>query len=74
MLPADAEGATMSAPAAEQRIDWPLWWFASLERAVERGDFRTAATALRELERLGVTVTYRGRLPQREEVAHESSR
>jgi hypothetical protein len=44
-------------------IDWPLWWFARLEAAIERGDYQTAARAQRELERLGVTVQYRGRRP-----------
>jgi len=43
--------------------DWPLWWFAQLEAAVERGDYQAAASAQRELERLGVTVQYRGRRP-----------
>jgi hypothetical protein len=40
-----------------------LWWFATLEAAIERGDYETAARAQRELARLGVTVQYRGRLP-----------
>jgi hypothetical protein len=39
-------------------IDWPLWWFASLEAAVERGDHAAAAKAQRQLERLGVQVRY----------------
>jgi hypothetical protein len=43
--------------------DWPLWWFARLEAAVERGDYRNAARAQRELERLVVSVQYRGRRP-----------
>jgi hypothetical protein len=52
--------------------DWPLWWFARLETAIERGDYQAAAHAQRELERLGVTVKYRGRRPrQREGVARE---
>lgn len=52
--------------------DWPLWWFARLEAAIERGDYPTAARAQRELERLGVTVVYRGRQPVRlrREVRH----
>jgi hypothetical protein len=41
--------------------DWPLWWFARLEAAIERGDYPAAAEAQQELERLGVTVRYRGR-------------
>jgi hypothetical protein len=49
----------MPAAARDQRtIDWPLWWFARLEAAVERGDHATAAKAQRELERLGVSVRY----------------
>jgi hypothetical protein len=43
--------------------DWPLWWFARLEAAIERGNYPAAAHAQRELERLGVTVQYRGRRP-----------
>ena len=42
-------------PAIE-RIDWPLWWFARLEAAIERGDLEAAANAQRELERLGIRV------------------
>ena len=45
-------------------FDWPLWWFARLEAAVDHGDFAVAARAQRELERLGVSVRYRGRQPQ----------
>lgn len=47
--------------------NWPLWWFARLEAAIESGDYQTAARAQRELERLGVTVQYRGRCPVRPE-------
>jgi hypothetical protein len=39
----------------------PIYWFAVLDRAVERGDHATAAEAQRELDRLGVKVRY-GRL------------
>jgi hypothetical protein len=39
-------------------IDWPLWWFVRLERAVELGDHEAAAEAQRELERLGIQVRY----------------
>ncbi len=58
-------------PATRNAIeDWPLWWFSRLESAIERGDYPTAARAQRELERLGVTVRYRGRQPVRlEEVS-----
>lgn len=39
--------------------DWPLWWFAGLEAALNRGDYASAARALRQLEHLGVSVRYR---------------
>ena len=39
--------------------DWPLYWFAALERALDAGDFGEAARAVQELRRLGVEVTYR---------------
>jgi hypothetical protein len=48
--------------------DWPVYWFAALERAVEDGDHQAAAEAQRQLSRLGVEVRY-GRRPQRQEVA-----
>jgi hypothetical protein len=39
--------------------DEPVYWFVLLEKAVHRGDFDAAARAKRELERLGVSVSYR---------------
>ena len=48
--------------------DWPLWWFARLEAAVERGDHAGAAEAQRQLARLGVRVAY-GRPRRRKEAA-----
>jgi hypothetical protein len=48
-------------------IDWPLYWFARLEKAVEEGDHQAAAEAQRHLARLGVRVRY-GRTPPRKEV------
>ena len=39
--------------------DQPVYWFAVLDGARERNDFETAAEAKRELERLGVKVTFR---------------
>ncbi len=51
--------------------EWPLWWFARLEASIERGDYHSAAEALRELERLGVTVKYRGRQPQTSSTGQE---
>ena len=47
--------------------DWPLYWFARLEQAVNDGDHEAAAVAQRELAKLGVRVQY-GRPP---EVSHE---
>jgi hypothetical protein len=38
--------------------DWPLWWFAKLESAIERGDHRAARTAIKNLERLGIEVRF----------------
>jgi hypothetical protein len=59
----------MSAASPNQTVDWPVWWFVRLEAAVERGDHQAAAEAQRELERLGVRVSY-GRPPaERNEVA-----
>jgi hypothetical protein len=48
---------TTDPPATE----WPLYWFALLEKAVEQGDHQAAAEAQRQLARLGVRVSY-GRL------------
>lgn len=62
---------------SEKSVDWPLWWFAHLEAAVERGDHAAAAEAQRELERLGVRVRYgrpearRGKPAAREDRPHE---
>ena len=57
---------TMSSKPNIERIDWPLWWFARLEAAIERGDYEAAAEAQRNLERLGVRVRYTH--PDRREV------
>jgi hypothetical protein len=40
------------------QTDWPLYWFAKLEKAVEEGDHEAAAEAQRQLARLGVRVRY----------------
>ncbi len=53
----------MSLESTTERLDWPLLWFARLEAAIERGDYHSAADAQHKLERLGVSVTYRGRQP-----------
>jgi len=39
-------------------VDWPLYWFAKLEKAVEEGDHQAAAEAQHELAQLGVRVAY----------------
>ena len=36
----------------------PVYWFALMEIARERGNFEQAAEAKRELQRLGVRVSY----------------
>ena len=45
-------------PSDPPAIDWPLYWFARLEKAVDAGDHRAAAEAQRHLARLGVRVRY----------------
>ena len=47
-------------------IDWPLYWFAKLEKAVEAGDHQAAAEAQRHLARLGVRVNYGWPCPRKE--------
>ena len=54
------------AKSSDPICDWPLWWFARLETAIERGDYEAAAEAQRNLERLGVRVRYTH--PDRREV------
>jgi hypothetical protein len=49
----------MSCVPQFQVRDWPLWWFAGLESALERGDYAAAARAQRQLKRLGVDVQHR---------------
>jgi hypothetical protein len=46
--------------------DWPLYWFAVLEKAVEEGDHQAAAEAQRHLARLGVRVSYGWPRPRKE--------
>jgi hypothetical protein len=50
--------SSVSIPADAPVIDWPLYWFAKLEKAVEAGDHQAAAEAQRHLARLGVRVNY----------------
>ena len=48
--------AATSPPPKSDSKDWPLFWFARFEAALEIGDLEEAATAQRELGRLGVRV------------------
>lgn len=57
--------ATVTTP---RQADWPLYWFAKLEKAVEDGDHQAAAEAQRELARLGVRVAYGRPTANRQEV------
>jgi hypothetical protein len=45
----------LSPPSPDHR-QWPLYWFARLEGALEVGDLEQAAEAQAQLERLGVRV------------------
>ena len=55
--------ATQRGPETEE----PIFWFATLELAVERGDLRRAAEAVDALREMGIEVKYRrlGRQPAR---------
>jgi len=53
--------------------NWPLLWFARLERAIERGNYAAAAVAQRRLLLLGVDVRYRPAHLDRKEVADAPS-
>jgi hypothetical protein len=57
----------------ENDRDDPLVWLLLLERGRQTGDFDIAARAKRELERLGVFVTYR-RPNEREKPRENSTR
>jgi len=48
----------MGRATTEDYTDEPIYWFALLDRAVERGDHVAAAEAQRELDRLGIRVRY----------------
>ena len=48
----------MSACVVQHPTDWPLYWFAKLDKAVQQGDHESAAEAQKELRRLGVRVNY----------------
>ena len=53
--------------------DVPVYWFVILEEALDQGDLKQAARAQKELERLGVTVTYRRRQMKREQEVPSSN-
>src|SRR5262249_7012045 len=50
--------------------DWPPYWFAELENALEQGNFQAAARAVSELRRLGIEVRYLRGLARVKEVPH----
>jgi hypothetical protein len=45
-----------SFPPSPDHRDWPLFWFARLEAAMEAGNLEQAADAQSQLERLGLRV------------------
>jgi hypothetical protein len=53
--------------------DWPLYWFAALEKARESGDQLAADHAQQELHRLGVYVAFAPRPAQPKAVQHAAS-
>lgn len=46
----------MTVPAAERPTDQPVYWFSTLEAALDEGDLEEAAAAVRELRRHGIHV------------------
>ena len=71
-----ARGIQQVAPRCDMREtdrDDPLTWLLLLERGRRTGDFELAARAKRELERLGIRVTY-GHRPRRLSQTKESPR
>jgi hypothetical protein len=45
-------------PIPDKVANWPLWWFAQLEAALERRDKQAAVAAVRKLEQLGIEVRF----------------
>jgi hypothetical protein len=45
-------------PSQTSTRDWPLWWFARLETAIQRSDRPAAREAMRNLDRLGIEVRF----------------
>ena len=43
----------------------PLVWFCELKRAIQKSDFKVAATAQQELKRLGFDVKFIGRVKRK---------
>lgn len=46
----------MPVPASNRPSDQPIYWFATLEAALDNGDLEAAALAVQELRRLGIHV------------------
>ena len=63
----------MPTAPSNKPLDWPLWWFARLENAVEYGDHAAAAEAQKELARLGVDVRYGQAKRRRRHVKREAA-
>lgn len=45
-------------PPEGERHNWPTYWFAALEKAVEQRDAAAKAEAIRQLERLNYRVEH----------------
>jgi hypothetical protein len=59
----------------QERVeDAPIVWFSILERAWRTGDFEAERHAVRELERLGVTVHFDPKLVRRRPQLREEAR
>jgi hypothetical protein len=61
----------MPAFTKDRITDWPLWWFARLDAALERDDRRIAQEALRRLEQMGIEVRFRVPARRRKEACRE---
>ena len=50
----------------------PLVWFCELKRAIQKSDFKVAATAQQELKRLGFDVKFIGRVKRKMDEAQQA--
>ena len=66
------KGMTMAKPKQAAPEDCATVWFARLERAKDDHDFERAAEAVRELQRLGVSVKFAPDTPTRGEAARHA--